>query len=169
MKWPYSLGLQPWHMHTQSINFLQTPSVLLILSFVLRNGSYPWHISTGKKLWLLIVWPPRLNNYTSNNWCFSFKENVFSPQRPLYQLHMLHRPRTSQSESPGYKPQLCYTHWHSLQGIWPWIHFTRGKKGQFLPHNNSKESESFPGCGPRLWLLKSSLGGSDSTKSGSHY
>lgn len=64
---------------------LQTTSVLLMLSFFLRNGSYSWHIYTGKKLWLLIVWPPRLNNYTSNNLCFSFKENVFSPQRPLYQ------------------------------------------------------------------------------------
>lgn len=53
---------------------LQIPSLLQMLSFFLRNGSYSWHIFIGKKLWLLIARLLRLNNYTSNNFVLPLKK-----------------------------------------------------------------------------------------------
>lgn len=148
-----------------------------MLSLFLR--SYSRHISIGKKFWLLIVWLLRLNNYTSNNFVLPLKKMCYLPKDHCLKTvpsatyftqatrgHLQHKRSTWtwQSDRRGYKSQFCYPHGHSLQGIWPWMHFTRGKKEQLLPHNNSKDSKCFPGCSPRLWLLKSSLGGSDGSQ-----
>lgn len=106
--------------------------------------------------------------------CFAFKENVFSLQRPLFQestlsymatrghLQHKHSSWTSQSDLGTSLSSVILTGTHSKESDHGYT--LRRKKERFLPHNNSRESESFPGCGLCLWLLKSSLGASDGSQ-----
>lgn len=88
MKWPYSLGLKPRHMHMQRINsfrFLLSQEWKIFMTHFHRREAVTTHCLASKAKQLYF-----------KQLCFAFKENVFSPtttvSRKYPQLHILPRP-----------------------------------------------------------------------------
>lgn len=82
MKWPYSLGLQPWYMHMQSINSLVSFSITNAQPLSQKLLETYFHRKEVLTTYCLATKAKQLH---FKQLCFAFKENVLSSQRPLFE------------------------------------------------------------------------------------
>lgn len=129
VKWPYSLGLQPWHTYVQCINSFSFIQYYKCIASSLEMGATMtcFHckeaMTTGYS-------GEKVNNYTSNNFVLSLKESMcsiakgqcfrkVSPATAFAQdtrgpLKHKHSTWASQSDRPGYKSQVLLCYWQAL-------------------------------------------------------